>query len=71
MYITVDKAMASNLGFRLHTHIEAHGKMILNEKELLGNALAKGNTLQEKAKSIGGTVMTEAELELFKKQGGN
>lgn len=71
MYITVDKLKALGLGFNLQTHIEVHGMMILNEKELLGNALIKGDTLQDKAKSIGGTVMTETELEQFKIQGGN
>lgn len=71
MYIVLDKARAVELGFSLHTHIEAHGKMILNEKELLGNDNIKGESLQEKAESIGGGIMTEAQLEQFKREGGN
>lgn len=70
MYILVDKTKAVEIGYNLHTHIEAHGKVILNEKELLGDDNIKGDSLQEKAESIGGEVMTEAELEQFKKDGG-
>jgi len=70
MYIIVDKTKAVEHGFKLHTHIEVHGKMILNEKELLMAASLSGETLQERAEELGGTVMTEAELEQFKREGG-
>lgn len=70
MYITVEKTRAVELGYNLHTHIEVHGKIILNEKELLGDDNIKGDTLLEKAESIGGEIMTEAQLEQFKKNGG-
>lgn len=66
MYVILDKVQALGLGFNLHTHITAHGKMILNEKEILMSNNIQGDTLDERVKNIGGKAMTEQELEQFK-----
>lgn len=66
MYIILDKLQALGLGFNLHTHITAHGKMILNEKEVLMSSNIQGDTLDERVKNICGEAMTEKELEQFK-----
>ena len=66
MYVILDKVQALGLGFNLHPPITAHGKMILNEKEILMSSNIQGDTLDERVKNIGGKSMTEQELEQFK-----
>lgn len=65
MYVTIDSGKAAGLGFRLNTHVTAHGKMIVNEKELLMRSDIGGDTLQEKAESVGGKTMDEYETIQF------
>lgn len=66
MYVILDKGQALGLGFNMHTHITAHDKMILNEKEVLMSSNIQGDTLDERVKNIGGKAMTDQELEQFK-----
>ena len=66
MYVILDKVQALGLGFDLHTHITANGKMILNEKEVLMSSNIQGDTFDKRVKNIGGKSMNEQELEQFK-----
>ena len=61
-YIICDKVVASNYGFSPITHRVLGTLIILNEKEVTFCTAIEGDTLEEKAATIAGTVMTEGEV---------
>lgn len=69
MYVIIYSSKAAELGFNVKTHVTAHGKMVLNEKEVLMRPDIEGDGLQERVESIGGKAMGEYETNQFINKG--
>jgi hypothetical protein len=69
-YIIIDKAMLQRIGIRLAGHRTNGNLVLLNEKELMSVPGMDGNTVDERAKKIGGTVYSHDAIMHELKQGG-
>lgn len=58
-YIIANKAKAADVGFEIEYHRTKGNQIMLNEKEVMSNAILKGTKLKERAEQMDGTVCTE------------
>lgn len=69
-YIIADKSAVAQLGISLAGHRTNRNLVLLNEKEVMTAAGISGDTLEERAEKIGGTVYGHDAIVHELKQGG-